>query len=133
MSTLTNIQNSLFVPRLGKVVNRRATYSLSEDSQEVKRIDRIKTALNQATDRLQEKLSRLGGSSRPRRPSISSQVTENHYAVLPHGVTLDGWTTEQKEDLDDRVRHMLHSRRSKMKRSLKGFGKYVQRRKSFDS
>jgi hypothetical protein len=47
---------------------------------------------------------------------------------LPDDKTLEGWTKEDKEELDDRVRHMLHSRRAKMKRALKGFGQYVRRR-----
>jgi hypothetical protein len=61
-------------------------------------------------------------------------VTRSHaldnaqYAVMPNGETLQGWTPEEKEELDDLVRHKLHSRRAKMKRSLKGFGQYVRRR-----
>lgn len=60
--------------------------------------------------------------------SITSQVEDDHYAVLPHGVTLEGWTDEDVEALDDYVRHMLHSRRSRFKRSMKGFGKYIRKR-----
>lgn len=58
--------------------------------------------------------------------SISSRLTDSHYAALPHGTTLDGWTEEEKMELEDRVRHMLHSRRSRFKRGLKGFGQYVR-------
>lgn len=65
-----------------------------------------------------------------RRTSITSVLDEKHYAVLPHGVTLDDWSQEDVDLLDDYVRHMLHSRRSKFKRSMKGFGKYVRKRKS---
>ena len=32
------------------------------------------------------------------------------------------------DELNDHVRHMLHSRRSKFKRSMKGFGQYVRKR-----
>jgi len=56
-------------------------------------------------------------------------MTESHYAVLPHGVNLEGWSEEDKEALDDHVRHMLHSKRSKFKQRMKAFGKYVSRRK----
>jgi len=49
---------------------------------------------------------------------------------MPNGETLQGWTPEEKEELDDLVRHKLHSRRAKMKRALKGFGQYVRRRES---
>lgn len=62
-----------------------------------------------------------------RTSTISSRLTESHYAALPHGATLEGWTDEDKAQLDDHVRHMLHSRRSKFKRSMKGFGQYVRR------
>ncbi|KAB8291740.1 hypothetical protein EYC80_006535 [Monilinia laxa] len=49
------------------------------------------------------------------------------YAVLPDGERLGGWTPGQVEELDDLVRHQLHSRRAKFKRSMKGFGQYVRR------
>ena len=60
--------------------------------------------------------------------SITSQVEEDHFAVLPHGVTLEGWSEEDVDALDDYVRHMLHSRRSRFKRSMRGFGKYIRKR-----
>lgn len=66
-----------------------------------------------------------------RTPSITSHIEDEHYAVLPHGVTLDGWSDEDVEALDDYVRHMLHSRRNKFKRGLRGFGKYIKKRESF--
>jgi hypothetical protein len=50
--------------------------------------------------------------------------------VLPHGVSLEGWSEEDKEALDDHVRHMLHSKRSKFKQRMVAFGKYIQKRKS---
>lgn len=62
-----------------------------------------------------------------RSDTITSKLTGSHYAALPHGISLDGWSDEEKRELDDHVRHMLHSRRSKFKRSMKGFGQYVRR------
>ncbi len=59
--------------------------------------------------------------------SITSVMTESHYAVLPHGVSLEGWSEEDKEILDDHVRHMMHSKRSKFKQRMVAFGKYVQK------
>lgn len=59
--------------------------------------------------------------------TIASHITPAHYAALPHGATLEGWTEDEKWELDDYVRHMMHSRRSKFKRSMKGFGQYVSR------
>lgn len=62
-----------------------------------------------------------------RRNSVSSQLTESHYAVLPHGVRLEGWSEEDLAELNDHVRHLLHSRREGFKRSMRGFGKYVSK------
>jgi hypothetical protein len=59
--------------------------------------------------------------------TITSRLTDSHYAALPHGTTLEGWTPEEKAELDDHVRHMLHSRRARFKRRMKGFGQYVRR------
>lgn len=53
---------------------------------------------------------------------------DTRFAVLPEGSNLEGWTERDIEELNDHVRHMLHSRRSKFKRSMKGFGKYVSKR-----
>jgi hypothetical protein len=50
----------------------------------------------------------------------------HHFAVLPHGASLPGWTDEEKDALDDHVRHLLHSRRAKFKRSMRGFGRYCR-------
>ncbi|KAG9538197.1 hypothetical protein KCU97_g22935, partial [Aureobasidium melanogenum] len=61
--------------------------------------------------------------------TIASQIsdTEDHYAVLPHGLSLEGWSLAEKQELNDHVRHMLHSRRAAFKRGMKGFGQYVRR------
>ncbi len=90
-----------------------------------------------------EDVSRTGTMQRTwswqRRPeidrthSISSVVTDSHYAVLPHGVSLDGWSEEDKEALDDHVRHMLHSKKSKFKYGMIAFGKYVRKRQLYAS
>jgi hypothetical protein len=60
--------------------------------------------------------------------TLTSRINENYYAVLPHGVRLPGWTEEEKLELNDHVRHMLHSKRSKFKRGMKGFGQYFRTR-----
>lgn len=65
--------------------------------------------------------------------TIDSRMSDSRYAVLPHGTTLEGWSKEDQKELNDHVRHMLHSRRSKFKRSMRGFGQYVRRRKFLSS
>jgi hypothetical protein len=62
--------------------------------------------------------------------TISSNVNDKFYAVLPHGVALPNWSEEDKLELNDHVRHMLHSKRSRFKRSMRGFGQYVKKRES---
>lgn len=65
--------------------------------------------------------------------SITSALGPERFAILPDGATLEGWTQEEIEEVNDHVRHMLHSRRSKFKRAMRGFGQYVKRRKWFDT
>lgn len=121
------MQNSLFIPNLGGFINRMPTYQISRapPSDEEQR-----TSTDEA-----ESLEERQEKERPRldqlRPfsSMSSVLQGPRYAVLPEGHELEGWTKEDFAELNDHVRHMLHSRRSKFKRSMKGFGQYIRRRK----
>ncbi|KAF4163239.1 hypothetical protein CNMCM6936_001042 [Aspergillus lentulus] len=122
LSTLTNVQNSLFVPNLGSWINRMPTYTLSppsprdESSTEAEEGETTETDTKQTRPTLATRLS-----------SVLDEGPERQFAVLPEEMTLEGWTKEEMEELNDRVRHMLHSRRSAFKRSMVGFGKYVSR------
>jgi len=127
LSTLTNVQNSLFIPNLGSLLNRRPTYTFTRDPSNIAEADK-------PTDSL-ERINPDSALVRPRLDrsvTITSRLsdTEDHYAVLPHGIRLDGWTAAEKQELNDHVRHLLHSRRAAFKRSMKGFGQYVRRRES---
>lgn len=127
LSTLTNVQNSLFVPNLGGWVNRMPTYTITRpppsDEEQGTTTDEGETSED---SKLKQRptLEQL-------RPftSMSSVLVGPRYAVLPEGHMLDGWTREDFMELNDHVRHMLHSRRSKFKRSMRGFGQYVRKRK----
>ncbi|KAJ3472493.1 hypothetical protein NLG97_g10945 [Lecanicillium saksenae] len=140
LSTLTNIQNSLFVPDLGGLINRRPTYTLTQH--DVERITSRPGTSEPRTSGIQqeprtsgpapdETIEELPTEEDPppirRTDTITSRINDSHYAALPHGVSLANWTPEEKWELDDHVRHMLHSRRSKFKRMMKGFGQYVSR------
>jgi hypothetical protein len=135
LTTLTNVQNSLFVPDipyLGNFLNRRPTYTLTQrpadlEKRESSVSDDADVDSSKAEPRLQAQRTYTGATMN----TISSRVNDKYYAVLPHGVSLPGWTEEEKFELNDHVRHMLHSRRSKFKRSMKGFGQYVRKRKYF--
>ena len=180
LTTLTNVQNALFVPDipfLNRYYNRRPTYELSRDQSRITEVSELDShpQVTRQLSRVPTNLSRVGtnvsriGTNKPvpptpgppepppksyqqkgridqygdsstpeplltndslaRRSSITSHVEEEHFAVLPHGVTLDGWSQEDVQLLDDYVRHMLHSRRNRFKRSMKGFGKYIRKRK----
>ncbi|KAK3937050.1 hypothetical protein QBC46DRAFT_393733, partial [Diplogelasinospora grovesii] len=107
LSSITNIQNSLFVPSLGKWVNRRPTYDLSQ----------LLTAPG-AYPESTENVTKEETSDEGERPA----------AGRVHSLS------SREEDiklLNDRVRHMLHSRRSKIKQSFKGFLQYARRPLSF--
>ncbi|KAL1799958.1 hypothetical protein ACET3X_000300 [Alternaria dauci] len=132
LTSLTNMQNSLFIPNL-PWLNRRPTYNLrrrkseTESLEEINRIlepARAAQAQEQAAPRLQRSPTEATTTTMM---TIDSQLTESRFAVLPEEADLSGWSVEDKKEVNDHVRHMLHSRRSKMKRSLKGFGHYVRR------
>lgn len=132
LNTLTNVQNSLFVPNLGRFVNRRPTYTLSRRPEEVAELDDSEpsTPDEEEYDQQQQHPGRHPGVSRQTTMmSITSQPDDRHFAVLPHGVALQGWSPEDRKELNDHVRHMLHSRRSRFKRSMKGFKQYISHRK----
>ncbi|KAF7557299.1 hypothetical protein G7Z17_g757 [Cylindrodendrum hubeiense] len=126
LSTLTNVQNSLFIPDLGSLINRRPTYVLSQHAPEQ---EWAKGAMAEERRRADQQLADLDPERPPiqRTSTISSRLTESHYAALPHGTSLEGWSAAEKSELDDHVRHMLHSRRARFKRRMRGFGQYVKR------
>ncbi|KAK3387968.1 hypothetical protein B0H63DRAFT_392322 [Podospora didyma] len=131
LSSITNIQNSLFVPSLGRWVNRRPTYDLSQVPTmpgafpaSAEDVTRIQTQEEKEQDQIQQ------GDSEERPPvphvhSLSSVLTAPKYAELPNDASLEGWREEDIKLLNDHVRHMLHSRRSKIKQRFKGFLKYA--------
>lgn len=140
LTTLNNVQNSLFIPNFGRFyVRRRPTYELSAnrpiaDEELGQAAPQQNTEEEQDPEKAQQDSSRL----RPPNPTrlsrtntISSVLTgtsEGHnYAVLPHGASLPGWTAEEKALLNDRVRHLLHSRRAKFRRGMRGFARYVRK------
>ena len=133
LTSITNIQNSLFVPNLGRWVNRRPTYRLQRapsESKSLEEINRILAPVRPAQEVPLPRLQRSGSEGTVATlATIDSRMSDSRYAVLPHGTALEGWSKEDKQELNDHVRHMLHSKRSKFKRSMRGFGQYIKRRK----
>ncbi|KAF2197411.1 hypothetical protein GQ43DRAFT_444277 [Delitschia confertaspora ATCC 74209] len=129
LTSLTNVQNSLFIPNLGRFVNRRPTYNIRPTPSETASLAEIDTILAPIREAEQE-----GEGPRLQRTqttatlaTIDSRMSDSRFAVLPHGTSLEGWSKEDKKELNDHVRHMLHSRRSRFKRAMRGFGQYVRR------
>lgn len=139
LTSLTNVQNSLFVPDLGKYLNRRPTYTLTRHESSLTSNGKVSDIGEESSDE-EEKVQGGVDEGKDNPPpslartqtldTITSQVsdTANHYAVLPHGRSLTGWSTADKQELNDHVRHMLHSKRSKFKRGMKGFRQYISKR-----
>ncbi|KAJ5381745.1 uncharacterized protein N7496_004173 [Penicillium cataractarum] len=125
LSTLTNVQNSLFIPNLGGFINRMPTYQLSRAPPS----DEEQGTSTDEAESLEERQNKERPALEHLRPfsSMPSVLQGPRYAVLPEGHELEGWTKEDFAELNDHVRHMLHSRRSKFKRSMRGFGQYVRR------
>lgn len=141
------MQNSLFVPNLGSFLNRRPTYYISRSSSpDVEQGVRPPPPVPEQSDgedrllespQLRPTARRLTAeeldatstrsSSEAQTDSVGLERTRTTYMILPDGVNVDGWTEEEKAQLNDHVRHMLHSRRSKFRRGLKGFGQYVSK------
>ena len=118
-------------------MNRRPTYNLQRAQSERNSLEEINKILAPALEaqaagglpRLQRSETQGTTATMATLATIDSTLSESRYAVLPHGTSLEGWSKEDKKEMNDHVRHMLHSRRSKFKRSMKGFGQYVRRRK----
>lgn len=125
LSTLTNVQNSLFVPNLGGWINRQPTYTITRAQSDEEQ--GTTTDEGEGSDD-SKKLERPTLEQLRPFSSMSSVLAGPRYAVLPEGHELEGWTKEDFAELNDHVRHMLHSRRSKFKRAMKGFGQYVRKR-----
>lgn len=135
LNSLTNVQNSLYAPPLGRWINRRPAYNLT-------RHPRVPGAFPE-TETIPEPPSEPEGPGEPtRRPTepaaggpdevrrverIPSNMTDSFFAVRPQGISFADWSDEDLAELNDHVRHMLHSRQSAMHRRLKAFGQYVRR------
>ncbi|KOC18377.1 integral membrane protein [Aspergillus flavus AF70] len=128
LSTLTNVQNSLFVPNLGPLINRNQTYALSPPRESSESTGEETTETEEGEETFEKSPEGRPSLERPL-TSLSAVLGKQdpQFAVLPEGSNLEGWTARDIEELNDHVRHMLHSRRSKFKRAMKGFGKYVSK------
>lgn len=127
------MQNSLFIPNL-PFLNRRPTYNLRRRRSEEESLEDINRYLEpvyaaQADEQAGPGLRRTESQTTMATvATIDSRLSDSRYAVLPHGASLDGWSKDDKKEVNDHVRHMLHSKRSKFKRTMRGFGQYVRRR-----
>lgn len=128
------MQNSLFVPDLGRYVNRTPTYTLTRSQTEGSSTESVTSEEEPESPQERTPLDKDHETTAQLRTlnTLSSVLSEHEtqFAVLPDNSSLDGWSPEDIRELNDHVRHMLHSRRSKFKRSMRGFGKYISKRRS---
>ncbi|EFR03717.1 integral membrane protein [Nannizzia gypsea CBS 118893] len=128
LTTLTNVQNSLFVPDLGRFINRQPTYNLTRPRSES--VESIISTVEEEEEEEEEETTTSDTEEPPRAKrtaTITSNLSVSRFAVLPEGTTLEGWDPSDKWEINDHVRHMLHSRRSKFKRGMKGFWQYLHK------
>ncbi|EIN12083.1 hypothetical protein PUNSTDRAFT_142232 [Punctularia strigosozonata HHB-11173 SS5] len=194
LSTLSDVQNSLFVPNLGRYVNRagyvrlarppsrtelaaleegdarraQAMGAIAAEGQDGERSSwwrRTKATITREKEEQQQPQtsekppapaaeqpqpsSSSDGEPRSRSETLAEyvkhtdpeQAERNRYGVsegddiqargewlvLPDGlVDWDHWTPEERAELDDYVRHLLHSRKWKARRTWRGFKQYVR-------
>nr|OQO31262.1 hypothetical protein B0A51_01016 [Rachicladosporium sp. CCFEE 5018] len=129
LGTLTNVQNSLFVPDLGRLLNRRPTYELSGGSTRYG-VSELSGAIPPPRARAGTTSTQLApirtapataGSAtdpsedeeRKRRQSVSSQMSESHFAILASCMIMS--------DISFTLR------REGFKRSMRGFRQYVKK------
>lgn len=62
----------------------------------------------------------------------NQKYVKGRYFVLPSKlVDMTDWTDQEKADLDDYVRHLMHNKKEIFRRRMRGFGKYVRTRECF--
>lgn len=135
LSTLSDVQNSLFIPNLGKFVDRTRELvrpnslqrSDTPPEQDEKTTPLRPTASSREATVLRDEGDEPGTpKEKPPKEGLAVPkpvVAEGRYLVLPEGLVAnwEQWTDDEKEELDDYVRHLLHSRKWKARRSLRGF------------
>lgn len=133
LSSITNVQNSLYAPPLGRFINRRPAYNLTRLPQPP---GASPPGVPQPGGAGQ--IDELDGASRASREHavpdqetsverIPSNLEDGFFAVRPQGISFADWSDEDLDELNDHVRHMLHSRQSAFHRRMKAFGQYVRR------
>ena len=115
MTTLNDMQNSLSLPNVPWLFNRQPTYDILQSASESSDEEMGTAQGDRAgrTDRLaemtqpgeHEQAARPGGLERAdtidSRLSTLEEGPGHHFAVLPHGASLPGWSQEEKDALDD--------------------------------
>ena len=137
LSSITNVQNSLYAPNLGRWINRRPAYNLTRLTKPRGELspglpDHEAAETSEAPTHTDDEGSTLPSREEPppREPSlerIPSNMADGFFAVRPQGITFADWSDEDLAELNDHVRHMLHSRQSAFHRRMKAFGQYVRR------
>lgn len=134
LTTLNDVQNSLFIPQLGRWVDRSRYLRLTRPPPS----DTIPLDSSEPSEQPSSTAPSAAGSSRTDIPAIPEEpeaeppgtppvVARGEYLVLPEGlVDWEKWSEKDRQGLDDYVRHLLHSRKWKARRTWRGFKQYFR-------
>lgn len=136
LTMLNDVQNSLFIPQLGRWVDRSRYLRLTRPRPP----DTIPLDSSEPSEQPSSTAPSAAGSSRTDIPAIPEEpeaeppgtppvVARGEYLVLPEGlVDWEKWSEKDRQGLDDYVRHLLHSRKWKARRTWRGFKQYFRTR-----
>ncbi|KZV61341.1 hypothetical protein PENSPDRAFT_619233 [Peniophora sp. CONT] len=179
VSTLSNVQNSLFVPDLRGFVNRAPLINLSSRSAALtstsphgscdecknhgnmgkgKRLPehadsagtssshaRVPGTIDEVPDAEVAAIETLAEEQRGRRRRTMStpasldstadaqsttgltETARGRYAILPAGLDWEDWSLQERAELDDYVRHLMHSRKERFRRRARGLWQFFKR------
>ncbi|KAL8278272.1 hypothetical protein RQP46_009304 [Phenoliferia psychrophenolica] len=150
LTTLSDVQNSLFVPDLGRWVDRTRYLRLTKPPSTEVLADGSPSSSSSSTPpplpgsplkapatipeeegRSPEDDAELAiaheAHDGPDCPECPHIIARGKYLVMPEGlVDWEHWDDKDKEELDDYVRHLLHSKKWKARRTWQGFKQYFK-------
>ncbi|KZV89757.1 hypothetical protein EXIGLDRAFT_838290 [Exidia glandulosa HHB12029] len=134
MTNLSDMQNSLFVPNLGSYLDRARPFRMSKPPPPPPEMRQPRPKVDTPTAPPDELAAMDQHKQRRREEREDSDATETEsvvqagdYLMLPAGcVDWNKLTEDELRELDDYVRHLLHSKRERAKRVWRGFKQYVR-------
>lgn len=123
VTNLSDMQNSLFVPNLGSYLDRARPFRMSRPPAQSRPPSPQPPPETPESERGQVERTDSEGTEH----DSQSVVHAGEYLVLPvDGVDWSKLSEDELRELDDYVRHLLHSKRERAKRIWRGFKQYVR-------